>query len=91
VNHGVVSLSKSLTIEPYGPVVTVTGNLASVTATIDASKEQGGSEIRIVNAGSFPVVFAPDGNLSLAAPVKVAAGGSVSFRYNDSIRKFVSD
>ena len=91
VNHGVVNLSKSLTIEPYGPVVTVTGNLASVTATIDAGKEQGGSEIRIVNAGSLPVVFAPDGNLSLAAPVKVAAGGSVSFRYNDSIRKFVRD
>jgi len=91
VNHGVVNLSKSLTIEPYGPVVTVTGNTASVTATIDASKEQGGSQVRIVNTGSFPVVFASDANLSLAAPVKVLAGGSASFRYNDSIRKFVGE
>jgi len=91
VNHGVVNLSTSRTIEPYGPVVSVTGNTAPVTATIDASKEQAGSEVRIVNAGSFPVVFASDGNLSLAAPVKVAAGGSVSFRYNGSIRKFVRE
>jgi len=91
VNHGVVNLSQTTTIEPYGPVVYVTGNTATVTATIVAGKEQDGSQIRIVNAGSFPVVFGPDGNLRLPAAVKVPPGGSISFRYNGGIGKFTQD
>src|SRR5579862_1923752 len=88
VNHGLVNLSTWLIIEPFGPVVYVTGNTASVTATIDASKEQAGSLIQIVNQGAFPVVFTSDANLSLASPVTVAPGGSASFRYDGGLQKF---
>jgi hypothetical protein len=88
VNHGLVDLSTSLIIEPFGPVVSVSGNTASVTATIDASKEQAGSIIQIVNKGSFPVVFTSDSNLSLASPVTVAPGGSASFRFDGGLQKF---
>lgn len=91
VNHGRVDLSNKTIIEPYGPVVYVTGNATSVTATIDAGKEQDGSQIRIVNAGSFPVVFRSDTNLRLEAPVTVPPGGSASFRFNGGLGKFTSD
>jgi hypothetical protein len=62
-----------------------------VTATIDAAKEQDGSQIRIVNAGSFPVVFQSDTNLRLASPVSVPPGGSISFRYHGAIHRFIAE
>jgi hypothetical protein len=87
-NHGLVDLSTTTTIEPYGPVVYVNGNKASINVTIDASKEQSGSQIRIVNTGSFPVVFHSDSNMSLSAPVTVAPGGSAGFQFNGGVGKF---
>ena len=90
VNHGVVDLSATTVIEPYGPVVHVTGNTGAVNATIDAAKEQDGSEIRIVNSGAFPVVFNSDNNLRLPAPVKLDPGGSADFRFEAAIGRFTA-
>jgi hypothetical protein len=89
-DHGLVTLGPGTTIEPYGPVVYVTGNSGPVTATVDASKEQDGSEVQIVNAGSNPVSFVTDSNLSLASSVTLPGGvlSSATFVYHASIGKF---
>ena len=82
-NHGVVNLAATTTIEPYGPVVYVTGNASAVTATLDASKELDGSQVRIVNSGTAPVTFHTDQNLTLSSPVTLnPGGGSVTFYYS---------
>ena len=89
-DHGVVSLAPTNLIRPYGPVVVVKGNAAPITATVDASKEEDGSLVQIVNSGTNAVTFNSDANLSLASPVTVASGGgSTTFRYSSALGKFV--
>lgn len=89
-NHGLLNLSAGSKIIPYGPVVYVNGNSAPITATIDASKEQNGSQVQIVNAGSSAVTFAADTNLSLSGPVTLPGGSasSATFLYNATLGKF---
>jgi len=93
IDHGLVNLSIGSTIEPYGPVVYVTGNTAPVTATVDASKEQGSAQVKIVNAGASAVTFTSDSNLSLSTPVTLPgnSSSSVLFVFNASIGKFVQN
>jgi hypothetical protein len=90
-DHGLVSLASGTTIEPYGPVVHVNGNPAPVTATIDASKEQDGAQVQIVNVGSNQVTFASDSNLSLASPVVLSGGiqSAVTFAFSSAVGRFV--
>ncbi|MGD0777611.1 MAG: DUF2341 domain-containing protein, partial [Candidatus Solibacter sp.] len=88
VNHGLVSLAGNTTIRPYGPVVYVNGNAQSVTATVDASKEEDGSEVQIVNTGANPVVFTSDANLSLANSLTVPSGGNALFHFSGTVGKF---
>jgi parallel beta helix pectate lyase-like protein len=90
VDHGVVDLSQRRMIEPYGPVLYVMNNAAPVTATVDASKEQDGSQVQIVNAGSQSITFASDANMSLSAPVTLPGGvnSSTIFYFNAELGKF---
>jgi hypothetical protein len=83
INHGVVNLAASTTIEPYGPVVYVNGNSSPVTATLDAGKELDGSQVQVINNGTAPVVFNTDRNLTLSSPITLnPGGGSVLFHFN---------
>ena len=88
MNHGLINLSQTSVIEPYGPVVYVTGGTGA--ATVDASKEENGAQVQIVNAGSGSVSFSSDNNLSLASTITLAGGGSSSatFVYNSSLGKY---
>ena len=90
VNHGMVDLLNTTVIEPYGPTVYVAGNTSAVTATVDAGKEQGGAQVQIVNAGSNPVTFTSDSNLSLPSSITLPgqSNSSVTFVYNASLGKF---
>ncbi len=90
-NHGLVNLALGSMIEPYGPVVYVTDNQGPVTATLNASKEQNGSQVQIVNVGVEPVTFAADSNLSLSSSLTLpgSAMSSVIFVYNATIGKFI--
>ena len=92
VNHGVVDLSRTNLIEPYGPVVYVNGNSSPVTVTIDAAKEQDGAQLQVVNAGSNSVSFASDSNLSLSSPITLPGGGngSVTFVYSAALGKYTT-
>ena len=92
VNHGLVNLAQTTTIEPYGPTVYVNGNSSTVTATVDAQKQEDGSQIQIVNAGAMAVLFASDNNLSLASPITLPGGSnsSVNFVYHASLGKWTS-
>jgi hypothetical protein len=87
-NHGLISLSQSRVIEPYGPVVYVTGGTGA--ATVDASKEENGAQVQIVNAGTGSISFSSDNNLSLAGTIDLAGGGSGSatFVYNSTLGKY---
>jgi hypothetical protein len=92
VNHGMVDLSRTNLIEPFGPVVYLFGNASAVTASVDASKEQDGAQIQIVNTGSKPVSFGPDGNLSLSSAITLPGGSnsSVTFVYSAALGKYTS-
>jgi hypothetical protein len=92
VNHGVVNLGLTTVIEPYGPVVYVTGNSSGVTATIDAQKQEDGSQIQIVNAGSNAVSFVSDANMSLPSTITVPGGSnsSVNFIYRASAGRWTT-
>jgi len=92
-DHGLVTLSVSTTIKPYGPIVYVSGNTGPVTATVDASKEEDGSQVQIVNAGANAVTFVSDSNLSLANPIVLQGGAlnSLILIYSDVQHKFVLD
>ncbi len=92
MNHGQVDLSRTNLIEPYGPVVYVSGNSSPVTVTVDASKEQDGAQIQVVNAGSNPVSFASDSNLSLSSTITLPGGGnnSATFVYSAALGKYTS-
>ncbi len=92
VNHGVVNLGQTTTIEPYGPVVYVMGNNSSVTATVNAQKQEDGSQIQIVNTGSNAVSFVSDANMSLPSTITVPGGSnsSVSFFYHASAGKWTT-
>ena len=65
LNHGLFNLAWTPVIQPLGPEVAVTGNLVPITATIDATRERDGSEVRILNVGSQAVTFVPDSNISM--------------------------
>jgi hypothetical protein len=93
-NHGLVFASVSPTIPPLGPVVYVQNAIAPRNVSVDASKEQDGAELTIYvkpgsNPASYPITFNPDGNIALNSPVTVSAGGSVFFRYNGIVGKFM--
>jgi hypothetical protein len=90
VDHGVVDLTRTTTIEPFGPTMYAVNNSAPVTATIDASKEQDGAQVQIVNAGSRALTFVPDGNLNLSAPLTLPGGANASttFVFDAGIGKF---
>ena len=81
INHGVVDLATTTTIEPYGPVVFVNGNSSTATATLDASKELDGAQVRIVNSGTAPVIFNSDRNFTLSSPVTLNPGGGSAVFY----------
>jgi hypothetical protein len=81
INHGVVNLAATATIEPYGPIVYVNGNTSAVTATLDASKELDGSQVQIINSGIAPVIFNSDRNLTLSSPVTLNPGGGAATFY----------
>ncbi|MDP8990037.1 MAG: DUF2341 domain-containing protein [Acidobacteriota bacterium] len=93
VNHGVVNVGPDTLIEPYGPVVRIAGNTGPVTVSVDASKEEDGAQIQIVNGGASPVTFASDSNLSLSAPITLPGGvnSSVTFVYSAAIGKFTTN
>ncbi len=95
-DHGVVDLSGTdlsgtTSIKPYGPVVYVTGNLSPVTATVDASKEEDGAQVQIVNGGPNAVSFVSDTNLSLPYTYTLPGGKSsaVSLIYSAAAGKFI--
>jgi len=90
VDHGVVNLAGTSTIEPYGPVVYATNNAAPANATVDASKEQDGSQIQVVNAGTQAITFVSDANLSLSSPVTLPGGASnsISLVFSARIGRF---
>ena len=92
VNHGLVNLAQTTVIEPYGPAVYVNGNSSAATATVDAQKQEDGSQIQIVNAGTNGVVFASDNNLSLAGPITLPGGSNSSLNlvYHASLGKWTS-
>ena len=73
-----------------GRTVYVTGNSSPVTATVDPSKEEDGSQVQIVNAGTNAVTFAPDGNLNIPYPVTLPGGNSssITFVYSAVLRKY---
>ena len=89
-DHGSIDLSHTTVIRPLGPIVYVRSNNSPVTATIDASKQEDGSQIQVVNAGSFPVSFTSDSNLSVANPVNLPgqSNSSVTFVYSSALHKF---
>jgi hypothetical protein len=89
-DHGVVYLAQTRTIEPYGPVVYAVNNAVPLTATVDATKEQDGAQIQIVNAGSQAITFGSDTNMSLSGPVTLPGGAnsSTTFVFNAGIGKF---
>jgi len=90
INHGVVNVGASPMIEPYGPVVHVVSSNGPVTATLDRTKEQDGSQIQIVNTGPNSVTFASDSNLSLPSPVTLPgnSNSSVTLIYQAATGKF---
>ena len=89
-DHGSIDLSHTTVIKPLGPIVYVQGNSSPVIATIDASKQEDGSQLQIVNAGSFPISFTSDSNLSLANSVNLPgqSNSSVTFVYSSALHKF---
>jgi hypothetical protein len=89
-DHGMVDLTRTTTIEPLGPTIYAVNNSSAVTATINTAKEQDGSQIQIVNAGSKAINFVPDSNMSLTGPVTVPGGAntSITFAFNAAIGKF---
>jgi len=88
-DHGLIDLSKTLVIEPFGPSVYVNGNTSSQTATVNASLEEDGAQVQIVNAGSNAVLFGSDQNLSLSPGLTLEPGKSVTFTYSATVGKFV--
>jgi hypothetical protein len=92
VNHGAVNLAQTTVIEPYGPVVYVTGNSSGVTATVNALKQEDGSQIQIVNAGSNAVSFVSDANMSLPSTITLPGGNnnSVNFFYHASVGRWTT-
>ena len=90
LNHGLFNLAWTPVIEPLGPEVAVTGNLVPITATIDATRERDGSEVRILNVGSQAVTFVPDSNISMGAPMTLFTGDSLTFHYVGSLGKYVA-
>ncbi len=89
VNHGLIDLSKTTLIRPYGPVVVLKGNSSPVSVSVDASKEEEGAELQLFNAGSNPVTFHSDGNLSLTGPVTLSPGGNpLTLVYHSASAKF---
>jgi Bacterial Ig-like domain (group 1) len=70
--------------------VYVTGNLSPVTVTVDASKEEDGAQVQIVNAGPNAVSLVSDSNLSLPFPYTLPGGQSsaVSLIYSAGAGKF---
>jgi hypothetical protein len=84
-NVGYASSAAKLSASPPRPPSAAPNTVA----TIDRSKEQDGSEIRIVNSGTYPVVFSKaDPTFQLPADVKLSPGGSATFHYNGRIGKF---
>jgi hypothetical protein len=85
-----VDLSRTTLIEPYGPAVYLTGNTSAVTATVYAGKQEDGSQIQIVNAGSNAVSFASDSNLSLPSTITLPSrsNSSMNLVYSAALRKF---
>ncbi len=88
VNHGLVNLASTTTIRPYGPVVYVNGNSSPVNATVDASKEEDGSQVQIFNAGTSPVSFSSDNNLSLPSTYSLQPGNSLNLLYSAAAGRF---
>src|SRR6185312_14859428 len=76
-------------ITPMGPVVMVFDNSTPITATIDASKSEDGTEIQIKNIGSNTITFVSDTNISLVANVALAPNSSVFFRYVSGLNKWI--
>ena len=87
-DHGLVNLSGTTTIRPYGPVVYVNGNNSPVNATVDASKEEDGSQVQIFNAGGNPVNFSSDNNLSLPSTYSLQPGSSLNLLYSAAVGRF---
>jgi protocatechuate 3,4-dioxygenase beta subunit len=87
-DHGLVNLSATTTIRPYGPVVYVNGNTSPVNATVDASKEEDGSQVQIFNAGTNAVSFSSDNNLSLASAYSLQPGSSLNLVYSAAVGRF---
>jgi hypothetical protein len=82
VNHGQFDITGSTTILPLGPIVFVINGSSPITATIDASKEQGNSTVTIVNNGTANLNFVPDANM--AVTLTIPAGGQQLFKLNSS-------
>ena len=88
-DHGFINLAQTNNlIEPYGPVVYVNGNAANVTATVDASKEEDGAQVKVVNSGTASVTFVSDANLSLPFIYTLPVGGSLTLTYSASLGKY---
>ena len=89
-DHGLVDLSRTSVIEPFGPTVYLTGNNTATTATVDSTKEENGAQLQVVNRGSSPVLFNSDSNLSLPSGLTLAGGGAATFYYNAALGKFTA-
>jgi len=70
------------TIEPYGPLVMLFSGVGKPKMTIDASKEQDGSELIVQNSGNVAVEFSADQNMQLVTPITLAVGASTKFRFS---------
>lgn len=86
-DNGQQNLATSSTVKPVGPEVHVFDSSA-VTATIDASKSQDGSYLKIVNTGTTTITFAADSNLDLASSVTLTANQSAVFKFESSVSKW---
>jgi len=82
LDRGSQVITNAAIIEPYGPKVILFSGTGTPTMTVDASKEQDGSELILQNNGAVPVAFVADRNLQLVAPVTLAVGQSIKLRYS---------
>ncbi len=82
LDRGSQVITNAAMIEPYGPKVILFSGTGTPTMTVDASKEQDGSELTLQNSGAVPVNFVADRNLQLVSPVTLAVGQSIKLRYS---------
>ena len=78
-SKGLITISNSGTINPYGAQVALTGGSGTSAMTIDNSKMQDGAELVVNNTSANSVTFSDDTNMNLH-------GGTLTLAQNKSVR-----